>query len=94
VPEYLHRHDHPPFGLEPVRRSGTLKRSVESVIAGIWPFIAVNIVVLVIISYVPSILDGPAEAAAVSAPASAAALGRGTAFRLPSKAARCCATTG
>lgn len=45
----------PPFGLDLFVASGTLKRSVETVIAGIWPFIAVNIVVLAIISYVPAI---------------------------------------
>jgi C4-dicarboxylate transporter, DctM subunit len=45
----------PPFGLDLFVASGTLKQSVETVIAGIWPFIAVNVVVLAIISYVPSI---------------------------------------
>jgi C4-dicarboxylate transporter DctM subunit len=45
----------PPFGLDLFVASGTLKRSVETVISGIWAFIAVNIVVLIIISYVPSI---------------------------------------
>lgn len=45
----------PPFGLDLFVASGTLKRPVESVIGGIWPFIAVNIVVLAIISYVPAI---------------------------------------
>ena len=45
----------PPFGLDLFVASGTLKRSVETVIAGIWPFIAVNVVVLAIISYVPAI---------------------------------------
>lgn len=45
----------PPFGLDLFVVSGTLKRSVETVISGIWPFIAVNVVVLMIISYVPFI---------------------------------------
>ena len=45
----------PPFGLDLFVAASTLKRPVESVIAGIWPFIAVNIVVLAIISYVPAI---------------------------------------
>ena len=45
----------PPFGLDLFVASGTLKRSVETVIAGIGPFIAVNVVVLAIISYVPAI---------------------------------------
>jgi len=45
----------PPFGLDLFVASGTLKQPVEAVIAGIWSFIGVNVVVLVIISYVPSI---------------------------------------
>ena len=45
----------PPFGLDLFVSSGTLKRPVEAVIAGIWSFIGVNVVVLGIISYVPSI---------------------------------------
>lgn len=45
----------PPFGLDLFVASGTMKQSVEMVIAGIWPFIAVNFAVLMIISYVPSV---------------------------------------
>ncbi|MDX6750163.1 TRAP transporter large permease (plasmid) [Geminicoccaceae bacterium 1502E] len=45
----------PPFGLDLFVASSTLERPVETVIAGIWPFVAANIVVLAIISYVPAI---------------------------------------
>ncbi|MBI3436753.1 MAG: TRAP transporter large permease subunit [Proteobacteria bacterium] len=45
----------PPFGLDLFVTSSTLKRPVEIVIGGIWPFIATNIVVLMLISYVPQV---------------------------------------
>jgi C4-dicarboxylate transporter DctM subunit len=45
----------PPFGLDLFVAASTLRRPVEQVIAGIWPFVWVNIVVLMIISYIPSI---------------------------------------
>jgi C4-dicarboxylate transporter, DctM subunit len=45
----------PPFGLDLNVTAGTLRRPVEQVIAGVWPFILVNIAVLMVISYVPSI---------------------------------------
>jgi C4-dicarboxylate transporter DctM subunit len=45
----------PPFGLDLFVAAGTLNRPVESVIAGIWRFVLVNIAVLALISYVPSI---------------------------------------
>jgi C4-dicarboxylate transporter DctM subunit len=32
-----------------------LRRPVEAVIAGVWPFIATNIIVLVLITYIPQI---------------------------------------
>jgi len=43
----------PPFGLDLFVTSTTLNRPVTEVIRGIWPFLATNIVVLAIISYVP-----------------------------------------
>jgi C4-dicarboxylate transporter DctM subunit len=43
----------PPVGLDLAVTSATLGRPVEEVIAGILPFIAVNILVLVLVSYVP-----------------------------------------
>jgi len=45
----------PPFGLDLFVASSTLNRPVETVIGGIWPFIWVNLAVLVLITYVPSI---------------------------------------
>ena len=45
----------PPFGLDLFVASSTLNRPVEAVIGGIWPFIAVNLAVLILITYVPSI---------------------------------------
>jgi C4-dicarboxylate transporter DctM subunit len=45
----------PPFGLDLFVASSTLRRPVEEVVAGVWPFIWVNIAVLILISYIPSI---------------------------------------
>ncbi len=43
----------PPFGLDLFVTSSTLQKPVETVIAGIWPFILVNLIVLLLVSYVP-----------------------------------------
>ncbi|MFD2182792.1 TRAP transporter large permease [Rhodoplanes azumiensis] len=48
----------PPFGLDLFVASSTLRRPVELIIRGIWPFIAVNILVLMLITYVPQISTG------------------------------------
>jgi C4-dicarboxylate transporter DctM subunit len=45
----------PPFGLDLFVASSTLKRPVEVIISGIWPFLVTNIVVLLLITYVPQI---------------------------------------
>lgn len=45
----------PPFGLDLFVTSSTLGRPIETVIAGIWPFILTNIVVLIVITYIPGI---------------------------------------
>jgi len=45
----------PPFGLDLFVASSSLKQPVEDVVAGVWPFIWVNLAVLMVISYVPSI---------------------------------------
>jgi C4-dicarboxylate transporter DctM subunit len=45
----------PPFGLDLFVTSSSLHRPVEQVIAGIWPFIATNVAVLTLITYVPQI---------------------------------------
>ena len=45
----------PPFGLDIFVASSTLDRPAMSIIAGVWPFVAVNILVLLIVTYVPAI---------------------------------------
>ncbi|KPB00205.1 TRAP transporter large permease [Ahrensia marina] len=45
----------PPFGLDIFVASSTLNKPVISIIKGVWPFVAANIIVLMIITYVPSI---------------------------------------
>jgi len=45
----------PPFGLDLFVASSTLNKPVVEITRGVWPFIVVNIVVLAIITYVPSI---------------------------------------
>ncbi|MGQ0663846.1 MAG: TRAP transporter large permease [Pseudomonadota bacterium] len=45
----------PPFGLDLFVASSTLDRPVEAIVAGIWPFAGVNLVVLALITYVPEI---------------------------------------
>jgi len=45
----------PPFGLDLFVAAGTLNRPVETVIAGIWRFVLVNVAVLALITYVPAI---------------------------------------
>jgi C4-dicarboxylate transporter DctM subunit len=48
----------PPFGLDLFVASSTLKRPVEMVISGIWPFVLTNVLVLLLITYVPFISTG------------------------------------
>ncbi|MCR9138838.1 MAG: TRAP transporter large permease [Alphaproteobacteria bacterium] len=45
----------PPFGLDIFVASSTLNKPVMSIIKGVWPFVVANIIVLMIITYVPSI---------------------------------------
>jgi C4-dicarboxylate transporter DctM subunit len=45
----------PPFGLDLFVAASTLRRPVEVLIAGIWPFILTNIIALLIVSYIPQI---------------------------------------
>jgi len=45
----------PPFGLDIFVASTTLNKPVMSIIKGVWPFVVANIIVLLIITYVPSI---------------------------------------
>ena len=45
----------PPFGLDIFVASSTLNKPVLSIIRGVWPFVVANLIVLAIITYVPSI---------------------------------------
>jgi C4-dicarboxylate transporter DctM subunit len=45
----------PPFGLDIFVASSTLEKPVMSIINGVWPFVFVNIIVLLIITYIPEI---------------------------------------
>jgi C4-dicarboxylate transporter DctM subunit len=45
----------PPFGLDLFVTASTLRRPVETVIAGVWPFIATNAIVLMLITYLPAV---------------------------------------
>lgn len=45
----------PPFGLDIFVASSTLDKPVTSIIQGVWPFLAVNLLVLALITYVPGI---------------------------------------
>ena len=48
----------PPFGLDLFVASSTLRRPVELIVRGIWPFIVTNLLVLILITYVPQISTG------------------------------------
>jgi C4-dicarboxylate transporter, DctM subunit len=45
----------PPFGLDLFVASSTLSKPVTTIVAGIWPFLATNIIVLLIITYIAPI---------------------------------------
>lgn len=45
----------PPFGLDLFVAASTLRKPVVTIIAGIWPFVAANIVALLIITYIPPV---------------------------------------
>jgi C4-dicarboxylate transporter DctM subunit len=45
----------PPFGLDLFVASSTLSKPVMTIVSGIWPFLATNIVVLLMITYVSPI---------------------------------------
>jgi len=45
----------PPFGLDIFVASSTLNKPVLNIIKGIWPFVFVNILVLLVVTYVPQI---------------------------------------
>lgn len=43
----------PPFGLDIFVASSTLNKPVATIIAGVWPFIVINILTLIVVTYVP-----------------------------------------
>lgn len=45
----------PPFGLDIFVASSTLRKPVATIIGGVWPFLAVNLIVLMLITYIPQI---------------------------------------
>jgi C4-dicarboxylate transporter DctM subunit len=45
----------PPFGLDIFVASSTLDKPVTEIIKGVWPFVVVNLIVLLIITYIPQI---------------------------------------
>lgn len=45
----------PPFGLDLFVASSTLNKPVITIISGIWPFVAANLVALLIVTYVPGV---------------------------------------
>lgn len=45
----------PPFGLDIFVASSTLNKPVMNIIKGVWPFVLINLIVLMIITYVPQI---------------------------------------
>ena len=45
----------PPFGLDIFVASSTLNKPVTTIISGVWPFVLTNLVVLLLITYLPAI---------------------------------------
>jgi C4-dicarboxylate transporter DctM subunit len=45
----------PPFGLDIFVAASTLNKKVVDITRGVWPFIAVNLAVLVVVTYVPGV---------------------------------------
>ncbi|MGP9818889.1 TRAP transporter large permease [Salinarimonas sp. NSM] len=45
----------PPFGLDIFVASSTLGKPVATIIAGVWPFVLINLAVLVVVTYVPQL---------------------------------------
>ena len=46
----------PPFGLDIFVAASTLNKSVSEIIAGVFPYVIVNILVLILITYMPSVV--------------------------------------
>lgn len=45
----------PPFGLDIFVASSTLNKPVATIIGGVWPFIAINLLTLIVVTYVPQL---------------------------------------
>jgi C4-dicarboxylate transporter, DctM subunit len=45
----------PPFGLDIFVASSTLNKPVADIIRGVWPFVLINLIVLLLITYIPQI---------------------------------------
>lgn len=45
----------PPFGLDIFVASSTLNKPVSTIIAGVWPFMVVNLLTLIVVTYVPQL---------------------------------------
>lgn len=45
----------PPFGLDIFVASSTLNKPVATIIGGVWPFIVINILTLIVVTYVPQL---------------------------------------
>ncbi|MGJ3263841.1 MAG: TRAP transporter large permease [Salinarimonas sp.] len=45
----------PPFGLDIFVASSTLDKPVATIIAGVWPFVLINLIVLAVVTYVPQL---------------------------------------
>lgn len=45
----------PPFGLDIFVASSTLNKPVADIIRGVWPFVVVNVIVLLLVTYIPQI---------------------------------------
>lgn len=45
----------PPFGLDIFVASSTLNKPVATIIGGVWPFIAINLLTLMVVTYVPQL---------------------------------------
>jgi C4-dicarboxylate transporter DctM subunit len=45
----------PPFGLDIFVASSTLEKPVATIIAGVWPFVLINLATLMVVTYVPAL---------------------------------------
>ena len=45
----------PPFGLDIFVASSTLNEPIAKIVRGVWPFIVVNLLALVVVTYLPDL---------------------------------------